>query len=251
MVPTQGNIDAPKNVAYLPQDLGLDSHKTISDIFNITEILQAIKSIEKGDYQPQFLEIIDEKWNIAEQTVAVLSGFGFRPALEIEQGRSTDLLVRPPESLSGGEAVLVALCSLFSHQPDFILLDGPTNNLDSEAKEQLLKLINASSVPVVAASHDRWLLSHVETIAELHAGKIRFFHGDYATYADAINHEQAVIQREIRDAAAEKNITFTSVTFCRLTLLTANVEELDLLHHDENHAPRWETIKSIRTNLWK
>ena len=45
-----------------------------------------------------------------------------------------NLLMRPLSTFSGGQTVTAALTALLYSDPEFILLDEPTNNLDSAAK---------------------------------------------------------------------------------------------------------------------
>ena len=98
-------------------------------------------------------------------------------------------------SFSGGEAVIAALASLMISDPEFILLDEPTNNLDSAAKAQLFAALEALPCPALIISHDRDLLERVNVIAELHADRqglahLRLFEGNYSTYRQALETEQ-------------------------------------------------------------
>ncbi|MGO3011600.1 MAG: ATP-binding cassette domain-containing protein, partial [Corynebacterium casei] len=115
--PTSGNLEVPENVGYLPQDLGLNTSATIADVFGITEILNAIEAVESGEYSEQLLATIGDDWNVEEHVQQFIG------ALDIRRTIGT---------LSGGEAVSVALGAVFAQQPDLVLLDEPTNNLDTE-----------------------------------------------------------------------------------------------------------------------
>ncbi|WP_026196180.1 ABC-F family ATP-binding cassette domain-containing protein [Corynebacterium lubricantis] len=191
--PTSGTMQTPDNIAYLPQDLGLDTASTIADIFGITPILAAIAKVEAGEYAPELLEIIGENWDVAEAVTVRLAEVG----LELKLDRTVG-------TLSGGEAVSVALTAAFFTNPDFLVLDEPTNNLDSQAKATLIKLVTHSQVPVLVVSHDRDLLAHTTQIAELYHGQLRFFDGNYATYREAIDQEQAAAVQGVREAKAEE-----------------------------------------------
>ncbi len=52
--------------------------------------------------------------------------------------------MRPLSTFSGGQTVTAALAALLRSNPEFILLDEPTNNLDSAAKNRLLRLLKPS-----------------------------------------------------------------------------------------------------------
>ncbi|MHA2787648.1 ABC-F family ATP-binding cassette domain-containing protein [Corynebacterium sp. S7] len=191
--PTLGTVQAPDNIAYLPQDLGLDTASTIADIFGITQILNAIAKVEAGEYEPELLDIIGDQWDVEETVTAKLTEVGL------------DLpLTRTVGTLSGGEAVSIALTAALFHNPDFLVLDEPTNNLDSQAKETLIKRVTHSSIPVLVVSHDRDLLAHATQIAELYNGQLRFFDGNYVAYREAIEQEQASAVQEVREAKADE-----------------------------------------------
>jgi ATP-binding cassette subfamily F protein 3 len=96
----------------------------------------------------------------------------------------------PAESLSGGEKKLVALAALAVRGPDLLLLDEPDNHLDLEAKSRLEAFIRDYAGSVVIVSHDRYLLDGTAlAIAELDAGKLVLYPGNYSAY---------VAEREVR-----------------------------------------------------
>jgi len=105
---------------------------------------------------------------------AALSQLGFSPA-------DYDL---PAESLSGGQKKLVVLARLAVRQPEVLLLDEPDNHLDLEAKRHLEGFLRNYDGAVVIVSHDRYLLDETVThIAELDAGKLEMYAGNYSAYA--------------------------------------------------------------------
>ena len=184
-LPSAGHIEAPSRIGYLPQDLGLKKDATIADVFGVSEILSAIESIEAGHYSEELLAIIGNDWDVEERTQPFIG------ALDIRRTIGT---------LSGGEAVSVALGAVFAQRPDLVLLDEPTNNLDSEAKDQLISMLRSSPIPAIVVSHDRDLLAHMDEIAELFNGKLRQFSRNYEDYQAAIAQEQEAAQQKVRDA---------------------------------------------------
>lgn len=188
--PTSGSVLAP-SVGYLGQDLGLRPSTTIADIFDARKILESLASIESGHYSEQLANIVGDQWDLRERIQAALNNAG----LDFPLDRTVD-------SLSGGEAVAVALVAVFFKNPEAVILDEPTNNLDTQSKKRLLSMINESPVPVIAISHDRELLHHVDQIAELHNGQLRMFSGNYANYRQALNQEQEAALSEVRQAKA-------------------------------------------------
>ena len=204
--PSQGIISTPPRIAYLPQDLGLSEHQHLADIFGITKILQALDALESGDYSPSLYDTIGDAWDIEERTLAALAEHGFGPALTTTDTQARrNLLMRPLSTFSGGQTVTAALTALLYSDPEFILLDEPTNNLDSSAKNRLYTALETLTCPALIISHDRDLLEHVNVIAELHADRqglahLRLFEGNYSTYRQALDTEQQAAQRRVTEA---------------------------------------------------
>ncbi len=67
-------------------------------------------------------------------------------------------------TLSGGESVKIRLLSLITSQPDILLLDEPSNDLDIPALEWLEGFIKNSDVPVLYISHDETLLENTANV---------------------------------------------------------------------------------------
>jgi ATPase component of ABC transporter with duplicated ATPase domains len=204
--PSQGTISTPPRIAYLPQDLGLSEHQHLADIFGITKILQALDALESGEYSPSLYDTIGDAWDIEERTLVALAEHGFGPALTTTDTQARrNLLMRPLSTFSGGQTVTAALTALLYSDPEFILLDEPTNNLDSAAKAQLFTALEALPCPALIISHDRDLLERVNVIAELHADRqgvahLRLFEGNYSTYRQALDTEQQAAQRRVTEA---------------------------------------------------
>ena len=66
-------------------------------------------------------------------------------------------------SLSGGERARVLFVALSLEQPNFLILDEPTNHIDIEGKEQLEEQLCDSPAAVLLTSHDR---SFINAVAE-------------------------------------------------------------------------------------
>ena len=208
LTPDSGSLAAPERMAYLPQDLGLDREQTLAELCGISEILRALQAVESGEYSPELYDTISDNWDVEERTLAALATYGFTPATVVDRDNPESvraLFARSMRSFSGGEAVIAALASLMISDPEFILLDEPTNNLDSAAKAQLFTALDALPCPALIISHDRDLLERVNVIAELHANRqgvahLRLFEGNYSTYRQALDTEQQAAQRRVTEA---------------------------------------------------
>ena len=91
-------------------------------------------------------------------------------------------LIRP---LSDGQLARANLAALLAAEPDVILLDEPTNNLDFEGLELLERFVAETPSALVIVSHDRAFLEQsVERIVEFEAEtrKVREFAGSWDEY---------------------------------------------------------------------
>lgn len=86
----------------------------------------------------------------------------------------------PVKFLSGGERNRVLLAKLFAKPANVIVLDEPTNDLDSETLELLEELLVQFEGTVLLVSHDREFLNHVVTSTIVYEnGNIKEYFGGY------------------------------------------------------------------------
>jgi ATP-binding cassette, subfamily F, member 3 len=87
------------------------------------------------------------------------------------------------EKLSGGEKARLLLALAAFHGPHLLILDEPTNHLDVDAREALVRALNAYEGAVILISHDRHLVDAcADRLWIVRAGTVRPYDGDMATY---------------------------------------------------------------------
>lgn len=81
-----------------------------------------------------------------------------------------------PQELSGGEQQRVAIARALSNNPDVLLADEPTGNLDSKMGENVIEFLERlhkkQKMTIVMVTHDSILAKHAQRIEYLMDGKI-------------------------------------------------------------------------------
>ncbi len=82
-----------------------------------------------------------------------------------------------PRDLSGGQKQRVAIARAMAGQPDFILADEPTANLDSRMREEIMEmcrqLVRTENKAVVIVTHDPKVGEAADRILEMHDGRLQ------------------------------------------------------------------------------
>ena len=136
----------------------------------------------------------------------------------------------PVKTLSGGERNRLLLAQLFTQPANFLVLDEPTNDLDSETLELLEGLLAEYDGTLLLASHDRAFLDGVVT--SIYAfegnGQVREYVGGYSDWQQAL---QAPSTPRRRPATApirqtrRRGLTYTEQR--ELEGLPASIETLE------------------------
>jgi len=106
------------------------------------------------------------------------------PAVAARRGREllarvglADRMEHKPTELSGGEQQRVAIARALINEPDLVLADEPTGNLDSQTGEEILRLLleirSERQVTLIMATHDHRVAAHAPEVVELVDGQIR------------------------------------------------------------------------------
>ncbi|MFC8597348.1 MULTISPECIES: ATP-binding cassette domain-containing protein [unclassified Isoptericola] len=194
--PTSGTITVSGVADYLPQRLTLDTGATVADLLGVRDVVDAVRAITDGEVPQDRLaalfDVVGDGWDVEERALAELAAAGLPSA--------DGVLDRPVGTLSGGEAMLVAVTGVRLRGADVALLDEPTNNLDGGARERLHEIVRTWRGTLVVVSHDRELLELVDETAELRTGGLTTFGGTYAQYEEYLAAQQEAARAALRDA---------------------------------------------------
>ena len=96
-------------------------------------------------------------------------------------------------NLSGGERRRLYLLRILMASPNVLLLDEPTNDLDIPTLIALEEYLDDFAGALIVVSHDRYFLDRtIDSVFKFEGdGRIREFAGDYSTYLEIIEREEA------------------------------------------------------------
>ncbi len=105
------------------------------------------------------------------------------------------------KQLSGGQKKRLALARVLLKEPDFLILDEPSNHLDLEMIEWLEEYLIKQNVTLLLVTHDRYFLDRVcDSIIELEASHLQMFKGGYSYYLEKKAELENIRERETEKA---------------------------------------------------
>ncbi|STX52389.1 ABC transporter ATP binding protein [Legionella busanensis] len=198
--PERGSLEIQGTVAYCPQINTYDNKSNVAKLLGIHNKLEALDRIDQGYYLEEDYELIGNDWDIKTRAQQIL----------IDLDLETIGFERTLTSLSGGQKTKCWLARAMLSYADFILLDEPTNNLDSETKDYFFNWLQKTKQGIIIASHDRQLLNYVDEIIELTSIGIQHYGGNHTFYQAQKNTEQQAIKQQFM--AAKKQLISTEHT---------------------------------------
>lgn len=154
-------------------------------------------------FQNPFTQISGVKDTVFEEIAYWLENFGV-PVEEIEK-RVVDVMrltnveylaMKDPLSLSGGQMQRVALASVIVLDPDILVIDEPTSQLDPKSTESVFRIINKMkerNKTIILVEHKMDLIAeYVDEVIVLEKGKMIAFGDKNEVLADATLLEHGV-----------------------------------------------------------
>ena len=97
----------------------------------------------------------------------------------------------PVEKLSGGEKKRLQLMRVLVKNPNFLILDEPTNDLDLDTLQLLEDFLSEFQGCLLLVSHDRYFMDNLvdQLILVEGDGEVNFFNGNYTDYRIALENK--------------------------------------------------------------
>lgn len=183
--------------------------------------------IKASELEEKFAEM--NGWMAESEAAELLSGLG------IAEGKHHMLM----KDLSNNEKVRVLLAQTLFGNPDILVMDEPTNDLDIETVNWLENFILNFPNLVIVVSHDRHFLDSVCTqIVDIDFSKINLFGGNYSFWYESS--QLALRQQQQQNKKAEERkkelqefIARFSANVKKSKQATARKKMLDRLNVDE------------------
>lgn len=133
-------------------------------IFQTYNLIPVLTAYENVAFVLSLLNLDEEE--IRERTMAILKEVGLE-----------GMEHRRPAKLSGGQQQRVAIARALIKQPQIVLADEPTANLDSENGEEILKLMQemnqVHNTTFIFSTHDKMVMEYARRLVLLHDGRIQ------------------------------------------------------------------------------
>ncbi len=146
---------------------------------------------------------------------------------------------KPISKCSGGEKRRLYLCSILMSAPNILILDEPTNDLDTDTMTILEDYLENFQGAVLAVSHDRYFLDKIaDRLFVFDDSKITIVQKTYSDYLDELekNKNTSTVVKEVKQPKKNTN------------RLTYN-EKKELASIEENMPILEETISSLEEQL--
>ncbi|KYQ82179.1 ABC transporter ATP-binding protein [Acinetobacter sp. NRRL B-65365] len=174
---------------------------TIAQALDIEDLYQCFERIQQGSASFSDYDRVEHLWHLPTEWQQLLESAGLPTALDT-----------PTQHLSEGQKTKLALCRLFLLKDHYLLLDEPSNHLDTQGRQWLIEQMAQHPTGGLMISHDRQLLSHVQGIFALNQLGLHYYGGNYALYqqqhqlqVEALSHAVQQEKRELKQLKEQQH----------------------------------------------
>ncbi len=165
---------------------GLDTATGGSICYNGTDM----STIDRDEYRAKSIGVIFQGYNLLTNATAlenIILSMNISGSKEKNKRRfALDLLARvgideetakrKVLKLSGGEQQRVGIARALSHNPDIIIADEPTGNLDSDTEENIMNILRELATIyekcVIIVTHSKSVAAYADELIVLNQGKL-------------------------------------------------------------------------------
>lgn len=152
-------------------------------------------------------------------------------------------------SLSGGEKRRLYLITVLAGNPNFLMLDEPTNDLDIMTLQRLEEYCNTFLGTLLIVSHDRAFLDRTTDYLLIFNpdGTIQGFTGNYSGYNELIKQSRREKQKRVKTEETKKKVNATKrkLTFKEKKELETLFKDLDELENEKERLEKSFTDTSL------
>lgn len=153
-------------------------------------IIEIGQTIKFGYYRQDGISFVNRE-RVIEAVAKIAEFITFEDGTKMSAAQMLNFFLFPPdtqynyiEKLSGGEQRRLYLCTVLMQNPNFLILDEPTNDLDIMTLNVLEEYLKSFAGCVIIVSHDRFFMDKI--VGHLFVfegeGKITDFPGNYTIY---------------------------------------------------------------------
>jgi len=157
------------------------------DLYNLPDRKKAILRNQKIGFVFQFYHLLSEFSTLENTMMPGLINYDSRITIRESRNKAQgllqklglgDRLLHRPNELSGGEQQRAAIARALMNNPEVLLCDEPTGNLDSKMGKEILDILfslnKESQTTIVIVTHDHEIAKRAEKVLEIKDGKILY-----------------------------------------------------------------------------
>lgn len=187
--PSAGVAKADSMPYFVPQIFGQFNDYTVAQAIGVHDKLHALNEIVSGNADDENFVTLADDWTIEERCTEAFTHW-----------QLADIgLTQRMATLSGGQKTKIFLAGIQIHRPEIVLLDEPSNHLDSAGRSILYDYIQSTNNTLVVVSHDRTLLNILDPVYELSKRGITVYGGNYDFYAEQKSIETDALNNDLKN----------------------------------------------------